>query len=78
MNPLKAWNAKLEAASFFCYLKTIQAVCIEVVLLCIFQERLDLLLQQEISLMSMFNRPNLIFFFGVVQEDPQLNQGLLI
>jgi mitogen-activated protein kinase kinase kinase 1 len=37
------------------------------------KERLEVLLQQEISLMSMFDHPNLIRFFGVVQEDPQLN-----
>ena len=27
MNTLKAWNAKLEAASFFAILKPIQPVC---------------------------------------------------
>ena len=32
MNPSKVWNSKLEAASFFAILKSVQAVCINSIL----------------------------------------------
>ena len=35
--------------------------------------RLDVLLEQEINLMSVLDHPNLIRFYGAFQEDAQLN-----